>query len=350
MPTPDFTVVIPAYNAASTIDRCLNALMHQTVERERYEVIVVDDGSTDDTAERASRWGARVIRQANAGPAAARNRGATEAQGTLLLFTDADCEPTAQWLAEMTRVFDSPEVMAAKGSYKTKQRSLAARFAQLEFEERYDQLEQHASIDMIDTYSAAYRTETFHKLGGFDPVFPMANGEDLDLSYRLAATGARMVFARRAVVYHQHPDSLRRYIRVKYTRGYWRMLVYTRYTGKILKDTYTPQTLKLQSALIGLVALGVPVGLASVLWSQILILGGLLGVFATAVPFALRYYRLDPIAAALSPGFLFARATAIGLGAFVGAFAHGNSLFETLARQRRERRLAGSAARARRAA
>jgi GT2 family glycosyltransferase len=212
--------------------------------------------------------------------------------------------------------------MAAKGSYRTKQRSMTARFAQLEFEERYDMLEGHASIDMIDTYAACFRTDAFRALGGFDPAFPMANNEDTDLSYRLAATGARMAFVRGAVVYHRHPDSLRRYIRVKYWRGFWRMVVYKRYREKMFKDTYTPQTLKLQSALTALAAGGILVALVRPGWGWILSAVGLGGVLVTSLPFAARSWRLDPAAAALSPLFLLARAASVGSGAAMGALSN----------------------------
>ncbi len=314
----DFSIVIPAYNASGTIDACLHALLHQTVARDRYEVIVVDDGSRDDTAARASAHGVRVIRQENQGPAAARNHGASLAQGTLLLFTDADCEPTPTWLAEMTDVFADPTVQAAKGAYLTRQRSLTARFAQLEFEERYTMLDRHTSIDMIDTYSAAFRTATFRALGGFDPAFPMANNEDTDLSYRLAATGARMVFVRRALVYHQHPASLKKYLRVKYWRGYWRMVVYKRYPDKLAKDTYTPQTLKLQAGFLALAGMGCVIAVAAPRIGAGVALASVLALLATCVSFVAHSWRFDPVAACLSPFFLVCRAAVIGAGAVMG--------------------------------
>ncbi len=318
---PEISVVIPAYNAHATIDLCLSAVLAQSLSRERYEVIVVDDGSTDDTATRAESFGVRVMRQANAGPAAARNNGAREARGALLVFTDSDCEPTPTFLEALTRPFSDPAVQAAKGSYKTKQTSRTARFAQLEFEERYDMLDGHPSIDMIDTYAAVFRTQTFRDLGGFDPAFPMANNEDTDLSYRLAATGALMIFVREAIVYHQHPNSLRRYMRVKYWRGFWRMVVYKRYREKMFKDTYTPQTLKLQSALVALAAAGVPVGLVRPVWGGALIALGLGGVLVSSLPFVARSWKRDPGTALLSPLFLLARAASIGSGALMGTLS-----------------------------
>ncbi len=318
---PEFTVVIPAYNASATLDACLGAILRQTVGRDRYEVILVDDGSSDDTAQRAEAHGVQVIRQPNQGPAAARNHGAQLARGHLLLFTDADCEPQANWLEEMTAVFSDPSVQAAKGAYLTRQRSLTARFAQLEFEERYRMLDQHASIDMIDTYSAAFRTATFRALGGFDPAFPMANNEDTDLSYRLAATGARMVFVRRAVVHHQHPATLRKYLRVKYWRGYWRMVVYKRYPEKLVKDTYTPQTLKLQAGFLALAGAGGVLAVVSPRWGGAVSLVAVALLLATCLGFVRQSWKRDPVVAVLSPLFLVGRAGAIGTGAVMGSLS-----------------------------
>ncbi len=88
------SIIIPSYNAAATIRECLEALEHQTANRSSYEVILVDDGSTDSTVEMAGEFSTvRIIRQENQGPAIARNNGAEEAGGDVVLFTDSDCCP-----------------------------------------------------------------------------------------------------------------------------------------------------------------------------------------------------------------------------------------------------------------
>src|SRR5437763_16556472 len=99
------TIIIPTFNGASRIERCLLALRHQQAECE-IETLVVDDGSTDSTADVVGRYpSVRLIQQNNAGPAAARNRGAREARGDVLLFTDDDCEPAPGWLHAMLAHF-----------------------------------------------------------------------------------------------------------------------------------------------------------------------------------------------------------------------------------------------------
>jgi glycosyltransferase involved in cell wall biosynthesis len=247
------SVIVPVYNGASTLGACLRALAQQTVPRASYEVIVVDDGSTDDSAAIAARHGARVICQAHAGPAAARNRGAQAAQGAILLFTDADCEPRQDWIEAMLAPLVAPDVAGVKGVYRTRQHSVVARFAQAEYEERYARLAGRAEIDFVDTYAAAYRRAVFLQAGGFDTAFPSATVEDQELSYRLAAAGHKLVFAPRATVYHRHAATPWQYARRKLHLGRWKVRVHARHPARAVRDSYTPWTQKAQLVLLPLV-------------------------------------------------------------------------------------------------
>jgi len=249
------SVIIPAYNSERHIAACLEALLGQEYPPVYYEILVVDDGSTDCTEAVVARYQnasirLRYFKQANQGPAAARNLGARHAAGEILLFTDSDCVPEPDWLAQMLKPFDkNPGISAVKGAYKTRQTSPVALFAQLEFEERYHKLSQHAEIDFVDTYAAAIKTDVFLGIGGFDTSFPKANNEDVELSYRMARHGHRIVFNPLAIVYHHHPDTLFKYLKTKFGRAYWRMAVYRSFPEKMGSDSYTPQTLKVQIAI-----------------------------------------------------------------------------------------------------
>jgi GT2 family glycosyltransferase len=310
-----YSIIVPAYNAVKTIGACLGALSRQSVDAKDYEIIVVDDGSRDGTAEVVKTFPVRYLHQMNRGPATARNRGAREARGGIIFFTDSDCVPSTDWIAEMARPFQDPDVVAVKGAYRTNQRSFIARFAQVEFEERFELLKRAPSIDMVDTYSAAYRREVFQSVGGFDESFPVANNEDTELSYKLSRMGKKMVFSPDAVVYHlKHPDSLGRYARLKFSRGYWRMVVYRRYPDKMMKDSYTPQTLKLQILFLFLAIGWLPVmllwpnGIVYPLAATVLLYG------LSMAPFMLLAIRRDPVIGILSPFFLSVRAASLGLG------------------------------------
>jgi cellulose synthase/poly-beta-1,6-N-acetylglucosamine synthase-like glycosyltransferase len=236
-----------------------------------------------------------------------------------VVFTDADCVPDPRFLAEICRpLLADPALAGVKGAYRTEQRSLAARFAQAEFEERYRMMARLETIDFVDTYAAAFRRSVLVEAGGFDPSFPVPNNEDVDLSWRLAAAGHRMVFAPAAVVAHQHRPTLAGYVALKVKRGYWRMKVYRRYPGKAAGDSYTPRTLKVQLAALalGLVALTICplVPAAGVLLAALLLL-----FLVSTLPLAAASLATDPLLALFTPLLLGLRATALLCG-MVGGF------------------------------
>ena len=254
------TVIIPAKNSARTLPCCLEGVLCQPGFQFGidYEVIVVDDGSDDATAEIAACKGVKVISQANAGPASARNAGARAAVGDILVFTDADCAPDPAWLSQLTQPFKNPEVVGVKGIYRTRQTGLVPRFVQLEYESKYRRMENLTNIDFIDTYSAAYRKDVFLENGGFDVLFPVPSVEDVEFSFRLAAKGYCMVFATQAAVYHEHDLTLAEYIHRKYTMGYWRACMLRWLPEKTFEDSHTLPSQRWQIMLLGLAAIGIP--------------------------------------------------------------------------------------------
>lgn len=317
MVKPVFSVIVPAYNAQDTLDSCLTALAAQSVARERYEIIVVDDGSTDGTVDIVRQHGVRLICQQNAGPAAARNRGAQAAQGDILLFTDVDCAPVPDWIERLTEPFSDPEVAGAKGVYRTRQKALVARFVQREYEDKYARMSPQKPIDFVDTYSAAYRRHVFLTNGGFEQRFPTASVEDQEFSFRLARKGYRLVFVPRAAVYHRHVTTVGAYWRRKFGIGYWKALLLRWHPERAVRDSHTPQVIKVQMALMGLLLLFVsmiplwsPAGWGALALST--------AFFLSTVPFALRAARHDRGVAAAAAVLLACRALALGTGLVAG--------------------------------
>ena len=312
-----YSVIVPTYNSGHTLTACLQSLTNQTLPKAEYEIIVVDDGSTDDTATIVAGFEVNYIVQTNHGPAVARNQGVQHATGEIILFTDADCVPDHNWIQEMVRPFQDAEVVGVKGTYKTKQKELSARFAQAEFEDRYDLLKKHATIDMVDTYSAAFRKDIFLKMGGFDESFPVANNEDTDLSYRLAAAGYKLVFNPKAFVGHTHQNSLLNYLKLKFWRGYWRMVVYKRYPDKAIQDSYTPAVLKIQTLLMAISLAGVPLMLVHPLFLDgLVLLWGI--ILLSSLPFALKTFKQDKHVGLIAPGVVFLRSMVFAIGSVCG--------------------------------
>lgn len=314
------SVIVPVYNGADLLPACLAALHAQT--RPPDEIIVVDDGSTDQTIAIAQRFGVTVLSQANAGPAAARNYGARQARGDLLFFTDADCAPAPDWVERMAVPFTDPTVAGAKGEYRTHQQALVARFVQQEYQDRYDRMARYLQIDFVDTYAAAYRRSIFLAAGGFDPTFPTASVEDQEFSFRLTARGHRLVYVPGAAVYHHHNRTLGEYVRRKFWIGYWKALVMRRYPAKLARDSHTPQALKVQMGLAGLgtlllLAARLPRVRRALAWRPGFIAWGLL--LLSGGPFYLKILRRDRAVLLLAPLLLFMRAWALGCGFLLGA-------------------------------
>jgi glycosyltransferase involved in cell wall biosynthesis len=200
---PRLSVIVPAYNASATLALCLQAIGGSAGTT--YEVIVVDDASTDETAAIAASYGARVIRLARqSGAAVARNAGASVANADLLFFTDADVLVRPDVLARVVALFDQqPDVHAVFGSYTAE--TLHTNFCSV-----YKNLVHHAthqaanpSASTFWTAAGGIRAEVFHAIGGFDPADTRsADVEDIALGYRLTRAGYRIRLDRELQVTH----------------------------------------------------------------------------------------------------------------------------------------------------
>jgi glycosyltransferase involved in cell wall biosynthesis len=307
------SIVIPAFNNQATLGMCLDGLLAQATGD--VEIIVVDDGSTDTTRAIAESKGVRVLSQSNQGAAAARNAGARQATGEILMFIDGDCVPERNWIQAMLAPFANSEIVGACGMKQTQQSSFMPRFIQLEFDYRYENERKLPYIDFVDSGTAAYRREVFLQNGGFDTL--LSDAEDTDLSYRLSARGYKMAFAGAAIVYDPHPESLFAYLKRKCEYAFWRTQVYARYPQKVASDSRTPQTQKLQGLLVGL---GVCAALASVVWQPAMIaLGVCAALFLlTTLPFIVRNFRRAPLLALVSPPVILLAAFAGMLGIALG--------------------------------
>lgn len=312
---PVISVVIPAYNAQEKLGACLDALGRQTLPREEYEIIVVDDGSTDGTREIVAEQDVVLLCQRHQGAAAARNAGARRARGEIILFTDADCIPEPNWIRAMTAPFADKDVMGVSGRICTFQKGLVPRFIQLEYDNRYENIARHAYIDFISTATGAYRRGVFLQNGGFRE--DLLGAEDAELSFRLANAGYKMVFAPQAIVYHPHPESILEYARRKCHYGYWRTVVYQKHPRKALVDSRTPQTQKIQS---GLFFLLVAAALGSAFWKEFIWLAGALVLLflLASLPFWWWVLRRDPEVGLFTPLFLLVAAASVGTGAIAG--------------------------------
>ncbi|HLG31359.1 MAG TPA: glycosyltransferase [Candidatus Brocadiales bacterium] len=314
------SIIIPVYNGEKTLARCLTSLQSQTISRDKYEIIVVDDGSKDGTRKVAEGFAVTVISQKNQGPAAARNLGVKMSKGDIVLFIDADCAAAPNWIEEMTKPFSNPDIVGVKGTYKTTQQDLLARFVQLEYEEKYERMKRFPYIDFIDTYSAGFRKDIFQKYGGFNTSFPTATVEDQEFSFRLAKDGHKMVFQPDAFVYHTHQSTLKGYMRRKFWIAYWKVLVLKHHPEKFTNDSHTPQALKFQILLTYAFLLSMPIPYWLLPIPYWLLPVSILGTFfLTTLPFIYFGFNRNRSISLISPVLFFLRSLSFCAGLTIGA-------------------------------
>jgi len=185
-----FSVIVPVYNGGLAFEACLESL--KVARPAPAEIIVVDDGSTDGSADRARRAGLKVLStpKGRSGPATARNLGAQEATGDILFFVDADCSLAPDALSHIEAIFESdPQVAAVVGSYDEEP---SARNLLSQYKNLLHHYVHHNSGPTGFTFWGAcgvIRREDFDAVGGFDTSYNTASIEDIDLGYRLRAAG-----------------------------------------------------------------------------------------------------------------------------------------------------------------
>ncbi len=211
---PRISVVIPAHNSRETIQACLDSVVG--LDHPSYEIIIVDDGSTDDTAELCARYGAaiRLIRLEQGGPSLARNRGLEVARGELVAFTDADCVVDRAWLTELEAGLDRPDTVGAGGDQRSPHDELPFGRAVQDFMKTIGFMTGYikpagpshiVETDHNPSCNALYRKDALIAVGGFDEsLWP---GEDVDVDYRLIRKGRRLTYNPRAVVSHYRPKT-----------------------------------------------------------------------------------------------------------------------------------------------
>ena len=217
---PRVSVVVCAYNAADTLEDCLGSLSR--LDYPAFEVVVVNDGSRDDTGAMAHRHAAadarfRVIDTPNQGLSAARNVGLAAADGEIVAYTDADVRVDPDWLAFLVQPLrGAPEVVASGGPNVVPADDpwMAQCVARAPGGPTHVLLDDRAA-EHVPGCNMAFRRDALLAIDGFDPIYLRA-GDDVDVCWRLMARGWKIGFAPAALVWHHHRAS---------ARAYWRQQV-----------------------------------------------------------------------------------------------------------------------------
>ncbi len=249
------SIVVPVYNSPQNLVECLSALRASSYPGS--EIIVVDDASTDQTSSVAARMGARVLRRAkNSGPAAARNYGASYADGDILLFVDADVVVTPGVVSRVLQVFEEhPDVAAVFGSYDDRPRAKGVVSQYRNLLHHYVHQNGNPEASTFWTGCGAIRRSVFEEMEGFTEKHGGRWIDDIELGYRLRQAGHRILLDKALQGTHLKRWTLRSVI---WTDILYRAIPWSRL---ILESKKTPDDLNLKRGQRLSVAL---VGLASV--------------------------------------------------------------------------------------
>ena len=225
------SIIIPTFNRWHSLQRTLDSLACQSLDDGFFEIIVVDDGSTDETKSGQNHYPNVIfLHQLNRGPAAARNAGAAAARGEILVFTDDDCTLPPHWLRQIKERFSASQCDLLGGMT----RNAAPHFYWSTVHQSINDFWQWTinKGDGCDFFltsnNMAMRKSAFTGIAGFDEQYTQPGGEDRDLAIRTAAAGFRIYFAADVIIDHHHQLTFGKFCRQYRNYGLGSYLLYNR--------------------------------------------------------------------------------------------------------------------------
>ncbi|HEY6284941.1 MAG TPA: glycosyltransferase, partial [Ktedonobacteraceae bacterium] len=223
---PTVSIVIPSYNRAKELERCLRSLFVLDYPADCLEIIIVDDGSNDETSimlqhlqQEATTYGLALrtlCHEKQQGAGISRNTGTEVAQYDLVAYIDSDCVASPSWLRELVPVFQVTKIGAVGGMIRAYNRkTLLGSYedvrSSLYMGARSQQVSLKGPLTYLPTANMVVRRTIWQELAGFAP---MTQGEDVDFCRRLLLSGASMMYIARGVVYHDYRTKLEDFLRI----------------------------------------------------------------------------------------------------------------------------------------
>jgi glycosyltransferase involved in cell wall biosynthesis len=232
-----FSVITPSYNRRGEIQALVRSLENQTLSKKIFEVLIVDDGSTDGTAEwvtnfkKNSALNVKLIHQDHKGPGVARNTGMREAKGDIYVFIDSDCTAPPNWLEEIKSVFDQDPLCQAFGGrddatkdFPPLLKAINYTMTSFLFTGGMRGGKKHRLAKFYPrSFNMGVRREWVDKIGFFNEL---RHGQDIEFSHRIMKSGARIAYIPQAVVFHKRRTSLTKFFRQVFNWGVARINLY----------------------------------------------------------------------------------------------------------------------------
>ncbi len=217
------SVIVPTHNREKSLKECILALLNQSFDD--YEIIIVDDGSSDGTPQmikglQKEHKNLRYLRQKNMGPGIARNNGVKNARGKIVVFTDDDCIAERTWLKEMVDSFKKENIGVVGGGYIFHEEKGLIGLWQSCNVKRGISEGRLKDPSFFESNNLAMLKKVFLEVGGFNPLFgPKDGSEDFNLNYQTFKKGYKLVFNENAKVKHLHKMNLGGVLKQNYIAG-----------------------------------------------------------------------------------------------------------------------------------
>jgi GT2 family glycosyltransferase len=215
-PWPSVSVVVCTHNGASTLSECLEGV--RGLSYPDFELIVVDDGSSDNSAEIARAHGATLVEMDHGGLSAARNAGVERARGEVVAFLDDDAYPDPDWLQYLVADLRESGHAGVGGPNLPPDDGIVAECVAAAPGGPIHVLISDREAEHVPGCNMAFRKSALSEIGGFDERFRVA-GDDVDVCWRLQEAGWTLGFSAGAVVMHRRRNSVRRYLKQQYGYG-----------------------------------------------------------------------------------------------------------------------------------
>ncbi len=232
---PHFSIIIPTYNTTVVLRECIKALCNQTADKNKFEVIIVNDGGksevSGDIRSAEGQIDLRYYYQDHKGPAAARNLGIEKANGEIILLLDDDSLPVNIWMEATIKAWERYPDYDGIGGYvlKDPSDSICCQVNADFFNWYLNQYTSHDGCSFLVTCNAGYRKSILDKIGRFDDSFKRASGEDRDLNIKILKAGGKLRLDENILVYHDKDLTLRSFARKNFNYGKAAYNIYTRY-------------------------------------------------------------------------------------------------------------------------